>query len=164
MASVFLGLGSNIEPAAHLRLAIRELRDRFGELELSPVYRNAPVGFEGEDFLNMVVRLRTSLGPRQLVAELEDIHRLAGRRRDRESVGPRELDIDLLLYDRAVVDEPDLELPRRDVLEYDFVLRPLADLAPDYRHPLTERRLSEHWQEHAAGGQRLHREQMDFCG
>ena len=120
---------------------------RFGEVGLSSVYSSKPAGFDGDDFLNLVARVECDLAPAEIVAELEQIHSLAGRRRDNGRVLSRTLDIDLLMYDQLVMDSPALRLPRADVLEYSFVLRPLAELAPDCRHPQTGRRLSEHWRE-----------------
>lgn len=162
MATVYLGLGSNIEAARHLRLAVTELERRFAGVRTSAVYRNAPVGFEGEDFLNLVAKAETDLPPAALVGELEEIHELAGRMR-RDGFASRELDIDLLLYDRIVLPRgSDLEIPRSDVLTRDFVLRPLSELAPDYVHPLTGRRLADHWAELAPGGRRMHRESIEL--
>jgi 2-amino-4-hydroxy-6-hydroxymethyldihydropteridine diphosphokinase len=139
----YLGIGSNIDAEANLRLAVRELRRRFGDLELSSIYRSRPVGFEGSDFLNAVVGLDTCLSPQQIVGVLEEIHALAGRGRGERKLVSRTLDIDLLLYDRLVLEKP--RLPRDDVLIYNFVLRPLAELVPDFVHPLTGRRLADHW-------------------
>ena len=78
-----------------------------------------------------------------------ELHEAAGRRRGPDKFVARTLDIDLLLYDELVVDEAPFRLPRQDVLLYSFVLKPLAEIAPDYRHPVTGRKLSEHWQEFA---------------
>ena len=158
MATLYLGLGSNIAPVRHLRLALAELKRRFLVEQTSSVYRNAPVGFEGEDFLNLVVKAKTELPPAEVVRELEEIHQLAKRVR-REGFASRELDIDLLLYDRLVLAPgADIEIPRSDVLAYDFVLRPLSELAPDYVHPLTGRRLADHWAGFAS--RPMHRESI----
>lgn len=145
MAKVYLGLGSNIGPEENLRRGIRELRQRFGDLELSDVYQSAAVGFEGDDFLNLVVGMETHDSPLAINEQIEEIHRIAGRRRGEKKNSSRPLDIDLLLYDDLVVDEPPLRLPRSDILEYSFVLRPFAELAPDLVHPHTGRTLAEHW-------------------
>lgn len=147
MTQVFLGIGSNIEPERHLELAVGELRRRFGEVALSPVYRGPAIGFDGPDFLNLVARVRTQRSPRAVLDEIGGIHRLAKRERSGERFCSRTLDIDLLLYDGLIVSGPEIELPRPDVLEYAFVLRPLADIAPDFVHPLTGRTLSGHWRE-----------------
>lgn len=162
MATIYLGLGSNIQPVRHLRLAVGELRRRFLAVETSAAYRNAPVGFKGEDFLNLVVKAETGLPPEEIVVAIEEIHVLAGRRR-RDGFAARELDIDLLLYDRLVLERTaEIELPRRDVLIYDFVLRPLSELAPDYVHPLTGRRLADHWSEFAPAERNMQRASLDL--
>ena len=147
MTRVYLGLGSNIEAERNLRLAIGELRRRFGELDLSPVYRSPPIGFDGGDFLNAVVGLNTNRPPEEVLRQLEEIHIIAGRRRDGQRLVSRTLDIDLLLYGQLVIDRPGLRLPRGDVLEYGFVLRPLAELTPDTVHPVTGRSIAEHWRD-----------------
>jgi 2-amino-4-hydroxy-6-hydroxymethyldihydropteridine diphosphokinase len=155
MARVYLGIGSNIDPEENLRLGIRELGRVFGEIELSAVYASAAVGFEGADFLNMVVGLQSDDSPRAIQDRVELIHDLAGRERGVGKYSSRPLDIDLLLYDDQVVDEPALKLPRCDVLEYSFVLRPLAELDPDLVHPQTGKTMIEHWQGFDAGSHPL---------
>lgn len=145
MTRIYLGLGSNIDPEANLRLAVRELRRRFGHLDLSTVYRNAAVGFDGPDFHNLVVGFDSDDTPQAINAAIEAIHGLAGRTRGGAKFSSRPLDIDLLLYGDRVIDEPPLRIPRRDVLEYSFVLGPLAELAPDFVHPVSGKTLREHW-------------------
>jgi len=146
MVTVFLGLGSNIDARSNLRLAVSELRERFGELIVSPVYQSRALGFDGDDFLNMVVGLETDMSPHDLLDCFESIHALAGRVRGPDRYTSRPLDIDLLLFGDLVDCEPPLRLPRRDVLAHNFVLRPLSEIAPDLVHPATQRTISEHWQ------------------
>ncbi|WP_405227575.1 2-amino-4-hydroxy-6-hydroxymethyldihydropteridine diphosphokinase [Lentisalinibacter sediminis] len=161
MARVFVSVGSNIRPEENLRLACAELERRFGDLDLSSVYRNPPVGFDGEDFLNLVAGFDTEGDPEEVIAELEQIHRLAGRQRGAERYGPRTLDLDLLLYDDLVTEGPPLTLPRDDVLKYDFVLGPLAELVPDLVHPVDGRRLADLWEAFEDGDRRLTVEDVD---
>lgn len=141
MPRVYLGLGSNIDAERNLALGLSELESRYGTLERSPVYRNAAIGFEGEDFLNMVVGLDSEAGVDEIVSELEIIHDLAGRNRGEQRYASRTLDIDLLLYGDLQTDG----LPREDILKYGFVLKPLADIAPGRLHPETGRSFAEHW-------------------
>ncbi|MEM9334819.1 MAG: 2-amino-4-hydroxy-6-hydroxymethyldihydropteridine diphosphokinase [Pseudomonadota bacterium] len=143
---MYFGLGSNVDPLPNIRLGIRELERRFGTLDLSPTYRGAAVGFEGDDFLNLVAGCDSALSPAQVVEQIEEIHQVAGRQRDTEKFNARTLDIDLLLYGDLVTDEP-TRLPRQDVLEFAFVLKPMVDIVPDLRHPETGRTLREHWSE-----------------
>jgi 2-amino-4-hydroxy-6-hydroxymethyldihydropteridine diphosphokinase len=155
MAIVFAGLGSNIDPEDNLHLGVRELRARYGDLQLSAVYRSKSVGFDGDDFLNLVASFETEASPASICKEIECIHELAGRDRDDGKWSARPLDIDLLLYDDLVLDEKPVRLPRNDVLEYSFVLRPLAELAPNLRHPVTGKTMHEHWQEFDAASHPL---------
>ena len=145
MATVYVGLGSNIDPEQNLEFGIAELRRRYGEVDVSAVYRSAAVGFEGEDFLNLVGRFESESEPVEICQAISAIHKLVGRDRRGGKWESRPLDIDLLLYNDRVMEEP--RVPRGDVLEYSFVLRPLAELAPDLRHPETGRTMLEHWQE-----------------
>jgi len=143
---VYLGVGSNIDAEANLRLGIRELRARYGELTISPVYRNKSVGFDGDDFLNLVVAFDTQDSVEQVADHIAQIHRLAGRVRGEARFASRSLDIDVLLYGRKVSEGPPAVLPRPDVLQYSFVLKPLADIAPDAIHPETGASFARHWQ------------------
>ncbi len=147
MATIYLGLGSNIDAEDNLGLAVRELRERYGDLETSAVYRSAAVGFVGDDFLNLVVRLWSDDTPLEICEEIERLHNLSGRVRSSEKWASRPLDIDLLLYNDRVIDERPVRVPRSDILEYSFVLRPLAELAPDLVHPVTGKTMLRHWQE-----------------
>ena len=147
MSTVYLGLGSNMRPEENLSLGVRELRRKYGELDVSSVYRSAAFGFKGDDFLNLVVGLQSDQTPTEIVDEIERLHNLAGRERGSKKWGPRPLDIDLLLYNDLVIDERPVRVPRNDVLEYSFVLRPLAELAPNLVHPVTGKTMLTHWQE-----------------
>jgi 2-amino-4-hydroxy-6-hydroxymethyldihydropteridine diphosphokinase len=155
VAVVYLGLGSNIDAEKNLRLAVAELRSLFGEVTVSPVYRSAALGFEGPDFLNLVVALEVEMSPFELIEQIERIHAMAGRKRGPDRYSSRPLDIDLLLYGNTVDPEPPLRLPRRDILEHSFVLRPLADIAPDAVHPVTGRTIGDHWRDVDRGSHAL---------
>ena len=154
--SVFVSLGSNIEPLRHARMAVKKLRQRFGPLRVSSVYRNRAAGFEGEDFLNLVVGFTTTESPEAVVAELEKLHAEAGRVRGADRFAPRTLDLDLLIYGDRVIDE--LQVPRKDIKEYSFVLGPLAEIAPDLRHPVTGESMAELWNRFDQGRHPLHKE------
>ena len=127
----FVGLGSNVgERLENLRRAVAELRSEVDVVRVSSVYDTDPVGPPQADFLNAVVEIRTALGARELLALLKAIEARLGRS-EGERWGPREIDLDLLLYGDAEVDEPDLRIPHPQMWERAFVLVPLAEIAPE---------------------------------
>ncbi|HKU13873.1 MAG TPA: 2-amino-4-hydroxy-6-hydroxymethyldihydropteridine diphosphokinase [Steroidobacteraceae bacterium] len=145
MADVYVAAGSNIEPEKNLAHALDELEQTFGELAVSPAYRNPAVGFSGEDFINLVIGFRTEQSAAQVKRTLERIETLCGRPRDAPKWAPRAMDLDMLVYDQLVSDEPGLVLPRPDLLRRAYMLKPLADLAPGLRHPTQQRTIAELW-------------------
>jgi len=155
MARVYVSLGSNIDPEKNLRLGVAALRQRHGAVRASAVYRSRAIGFDGDDFLNLVAVFESESSPQAICAQFEAIHNLAGRDRQSGKWESRPLDIDLLLYNDLIMDERPVRIPRSDILEYSFVLRPLAELAPDLVHPVTGRTMLEHWQDFDASSHPL---------
>jgi 2-amino-4-hydroxy-6-hydroxymethyldihydropteridine diphosphokinase len=145
MARVYLSLGSNLEPHRYLRAALQELGARFGALAVSPAYRSKSVGFDGADFVNLAVGLDTELSPEALnewLHALEDRH---GRRRDVPRFSDRTLDLDIVLYDDLVRQgEGHLDIPRKE-LRHAFVLKPIADIAPQLVHPVSGQTMAALW-------------------
>ncbi len=153
MGIAYLSLGSNIEPEKHLRAAVAELRERFDDVLLSPVYRTPAVGFEGADFLNAAARIQTELSPQELDAWLHALEDRHARDRSGPRFSSRTLDVDLLLYDdRVLRGAGHLELPRPELATQAFVLKPMADIAPDVAHPTLGRTIGELWVEMRANG------------
>jgi 2-amino-4-hydroxy-6-hydroxymethyldihydropteridine diphosphokinase len=150
-----LSLGSNISPQKQIVSAIAALKGRFGELIISPVYESEAVGFNGDNFLNLVVGIETDLPPQELLALLREIEEGHGRLRGAEKFSPRTLDIDLLTYGEQVISEDNLQIPRDEILRYAFVLKPLSDVAARERHPLTGKTYGELWQSFDRGEQSL---------
>lgn len=145
MSTAYLGLGSNVDARANIAAGIAALRAAFGEVVLSPVYQAPAVGFAGNDFINLVARVQTEMGPlelRQFLHDLEDRH---GRDRGQPKYSDRTLDIDILLYDDLYLVGPVLEVPRDEILTAAHVLRPLSDLAPELLHPACRRSMAELW-------------------
>jgi 2-amino-4-hydroxy-6-hydroxymethyldihydropteridine diphosphokinase len=161
MARAYLSLGSNLEPERHLAAALAELEARFGALTVSPVYRSRSEGFEGPDFLNLAVVLDTDLAPVALDAWLHELEARHGRRRDVPRYSSRTLDVDIVLYDDLVLDGPgNLRIPRPE-LRHAFVLRPLADIAPELEVPGTGTTLGELWREFPADREPLEPARLD---
>lgn len=155
MSKAYLSLGSNLDAQANLRSAIAALRARFGTVLLSPVYRTRAVGFDGDDFLNAAAVIDSDLDPFALndwLHALEDAH---GRDRRGPRFGDRTLDIDIVLFDDLMLEgRGNLQLPRPE-LRHAFVLKPLADIAPDVVVPADGRSLATLWLAHPDHGSPL---------
>lgn len=137
---VFVGLGSNVgNRMGYVRLALRNLSrlEHTRLVRVSPIYETSPVGPRQRTFLNAVAELRSALSPEDLLARLQEIERVLGRRR-RRLWGPREIDLDLLIFGRHRRNGA-LRLPHPRWKERKFVLWPLSDLAPRFRDPLSGR-------------------------
>lgn len=156
--TVFVSIGTNVAPEHHVGIALRELRQRFGPLRASGVYRNAPEGFEGPDFLNLVVSFETTEPPRAVLEALESLHAKAGRVRGASAFASRTLDLDLLLYGERII--PELRIPRPEIATYSFVLGPLAELAPALCHPVTGETMADLWARFDRGRHPLQRVEL----
>lgn len=133
MPDVFIGLGSNLgERENNCEEAIRLIDEaRMEVITRSSMYETEPWGVEDQPpFINMVIRVSTDLEPSSLLSELKSIEKKMGRQ-DSYKWGPRVIDLDILLYDDITVDKPDLKIPHPHMFERDFVLKPLAEIAPE---------------------------------
>src|SRR5690606_11032591 len=134
MARAYIGLGSNLDdPLAQVQRALERLA-QLPDTQLigqSRLYRSAPVGPEGQpDYINAVACLNTTLAPETLLDQLQHLEHQQGRVRSLRW-GPRTLDLDILLYDALVLQTPRLTLPHPEMINRNFVLHPLSELAPD---------------------------------
>ena len=141
---VYLSLGSNLgDRAANLRTAIERLGTLGKVLAVSSFYETEPVEFAAQPwFLNCAVELDTAKMPKQLLAGILDIERKMGRRRVQKK-GPRTVDIDILLFGNSVIKMQGLTIPHPALHERRFVLEPLAEIAPEARHPVFKRTVRE---------------------
>lgn len=134
--NAFIACGSNIDPRANLPRAMARLDGVVERLRTSPTYLTSPWGIaEQPPYLNLVVGVRTAAAPHALLGDLKAIERALGRTRT-VRYGPRPIDLDILLYDGLVVDDPGLTIPHPGLTERDFMLVPLLDIAPDLTHPV----------------------------
>jgi 2-amino-4-hydroxy-6-hydroxymethyldihydropteridine diphosphokinase len=146
-----IALGSNLasewgDPAASIAEAVRRLDETGNVLALSSTYQTAPVGYTNQpNFTNAALLLETDLEPLDLIRALLEIERAMGR--DRSAAvppkGPRIIDLDLLLVDSIVLNTPELTLPHPAMAERRFVLEPLAEIAPNMRHPASGKTVRE---------------------
>ena len=158
---VFVAAGSNVEPRAHLRRALAALRGLYPDLEVSPAYANPAVGFEGDDFVNLVVGFTTDGPLESLIELLRGVETLCGRPRDAPKWAPRSMDLDILLVGEVVGSYPGVVLPRPDLLRRASMLGPLADLAPGLVHPTAGRTIGELWRAFDAAGHVLRPVSLD---
>lgn len=147
MPKVYVAIGGNVDPESWLPVAARELRRRFPGLRCSACYRNPAFGFSGADFYNAVAGFDTEAAPVDVLAGLYEVEALCGRRRDDPKWASRVMDIDLLLYGDTVEETAAYRVPRPDLLRRCYMLRPLAEIAPELRHPVSGRTMADHWQE-----------------
>lgn len=147
MSTAYLGLGSNVDAPANIAAGISELQEKFGPVRLSPIYRTAAVGFDGNPFINLAAAIETELQPLELKQFLNDLEDRHGRLRNVAKFSDRTLDIDILLYDDLYLMSPALEIPRREIMTFAHVLKPLADLAPELEHPVFHKKMSDIWKE-----------------
>lgn len=136
---IFLSLGSNLgNKLNHLQEAVFRLGEKVGEvIQISPVYRTPAWGFEADSFLNACISLKTTKKPLEILSDILSIEASMGRTRKQESgYESRIIDIDLLYYGNLVRNAPELVLPHPRMHERRFVLRPLADIAPQWYHPV----------------------------
>lgn len=155
MAQVFLSLGSNIDRAKHIRAGLDALAKAFGDLNVSTVFESEAVGFEGENFYNLVVGMHTDLPVGQLASRLREIEDANGRVRGGAKFSARTLDIDILTYDDLAGEFDGVKLPRGEIVKNAFVLQPLAELVPAQRHPLTGETFAEMWEHYDKDKQKL---------
>jgi len=135
-----LGLGSNIDPYAHMGQAVARIAERYPGARVSPLYLTAAVGFDGADFLNAAMAIQPGTGVAELAAWLRALEDELGRRRDAPRFSDRPIDVDLVAFGSRVRELPPV-LPRPDLAQEAFTLRPCADIAPGYVHPLLGRTL-----------------------
>jgi 2-amino-4-hydroxy-6-hydroxymethyldihydropteridine diphosphokinase len=162
MALVTVSVGSNINREHNVRLALQALRDQYGEIRISPVYETEAVGFDGDDFLNLVVAFNSDQPPDGITVKLKNIEDCIGRDRQQPRFSARMIDLDLLTYDDLVCHDEDIQLPREEILKHAFVLKPLSDLIPEERHPLAGKTYLQLWNEMRNHAERIEEIELEI--
>lgn len=152
MPEVFVAAGSNIRPREHLRKALGLMRATWPGLRVSRAYANKAVGFEGDDFVNLVVAFHTGESLAAVLEKLHAIEAACGRAREAAKWAPRSMDLDVLLYGDVVGEFPGAVLPRKDLLRRPYMLGPMAEIGPEVVHPTAGRRIGELWAEFDSAG------------
>mgnify|MGYP000347167646 FL=1 len=145
MATVYVSIGSNIDKEKNIKNCLQELALNFSDLLLSPIYESESVGFEGDNFFNLVARFTTDLTVGELNQRLKAIEDNHGRERSGPKFSGRTLDIDILTYDNLVGDIDGVQLPRDEITKNAFVLLPMADIAGNELHPELQVSYSRLW-------------------
>jgi 2-amino-4-hydroxy-6-hydroxymethyldihydropteridine diphosphokinase len=161
-ARVYVSLGSNSDREARICQAVSALREQFGAIELSPVYDSAAVGFDGSDFLNLVAGVDTNLEVEAVAVMFRAIEDQLGRDRTQPKFASRPIDLDILTYDNLILEVPGIRIPRPEILENAFVLKPLQDIAPQSLHPVNGQSYAELWQRMEPSAPRLDLFPLDF--
>lgn len=141
---VYIALGSNLgDRKKLLKDALEEIQD-FASLEKqSRIIETEPIGYKNQPkFLNMVAEISTDLSPIELIFRLQEIEHKMGRKREIEN-GPRTIDLDILLYNDKIVNQPNLQIPHPRMHQREFVLAPLAEIAPEAKHPKLHKTISQ---------------------
>jgi 2-amino-4-hydroxy-6-hydroxymethyldihydropteridine diphosphokinase len=155
VTAVFVAAGSNVEPVANLRRALGELARRYPRLRCSRAYRNRAVGFEGDDFVNLVLTFDTDDDVHEVIDHLRAAEAACGRAPNAPKWAPRAMDLDMLLYGALVCEEPGLVLPRPDLVRRAYMLGPMAEIAPGRVHPVLGATMADLWSAFDRGAHEL---------
>lgn len=164
MSVAYVAAGSNVRPRASLAAALHLLARDFPGLRASRAFSNPAVGFEGDDFVNLVVAFPTDLPTQALLERLKAVERACGRPPAAPKWGPRTLDLDLLLHGDTVGRVAGKTLPHPDLLTRAWVLGPLAELAPELVHPVSGERMDELWRRFDRGAHPLTPVTLEVAG
>lgn len=164
MTRVYLSLGSNIEREHHISAGLDELADQFGEVIISSVFESEAVGFSGSNFFNLATGIDTQMSIGELSDTLKAIEARHGRKRQGPKFSSRTLDIDILSYDDFVGEQAGVKLPRSEITKNAFVLWPLAEIAPNEKHPVLNQSYASLWRTYDKSKQALWRVEFQWRG
>jgi 2-amino-4-hydroxy-6-hydroxymethyldihydropteridine diphosphokinase len=150
-STVYISIGTNIEPRnEHIKKAVKHMENLGSQLKISSVYETEPLGFKAETkFYNAVLQMQTTLSPLLLLEALLHIEETMGRKRNTTNNGyqSREIDLDIIAFDRQVIISNQLNIPHPEFRKRKFVLVPFNEIAPDWVDPLTQKKISQLLQE-----------------
>jgi 2-amino-4-hydroxy-6-hydroxymethyldihydropteridine diphosphokinase len=147
MTAVYVAAGSNVEPERNLARACEQMVRQWPDARFSRAYRNVAVGFEGPDFINLVVGFTTQEPLSEVLAQLHAIETACGRPRNAPKWASRTMDLDILLYGDLIEKTAQYTVPRPDLIRRPFMLGPMAEIAPDVVHPIAKKTIADLWRE-----------------
>jgi len=158
MAQIYISLGSNIEREHYIKQGLfsiaKEFDLPFKQLTLSSLFECEAIGFDGPIFYNMVIGIECPHSVEQVASILRAIEFSHGRDHNAKKFSPRTLDLDLLLYDNLIIEQP-AQLPRDEITRNAFVLWPLSQIAPNLSHPILKQNYQTLWQNYNKSSQQL---------
>ena len=146
MPTAYISIGSNINKEINIPSSLKALQSVFGDLVISKTYETEPICFEGDSFFNLVVGFQSGLPAKEVAKLLRQIELEHGRTREAQKFSSRTLDLDLILYGDQVISDGRLQIPRDEIERYAFVLEPLAEIAPNEKHPVNGQTYHTLWQ------------------
>jgi 2-amino-4-hydroxy-6-hydroxymethyldihydropteridine diphosphokinase len=162
MPTGFISIGSNIDKEIHIPSSLNALKKQFGKLVISSLYVTEAVGFDGDDFHNLIVQFDSILKAKAVAKTLRQIELDHGRTRDSRKYAARTLDLDLILFGDLIISDGRLQIPRDEIEHYAFVLEPLAEIAPDFLHPISHKSYLQLWDEYDKSNLKQHKQPADF--
>ena len=162
MPDIYISIGSNIDREKNIQHAVNLLVATFSNITCSKVYESEAVGFDGDAFYNLVVKINTGESLKAVLQILKKIELECGRTENnsKKRFAPRTIDLDLLLYGNKIIHNEHIDIPRMDITEYAFVLLPLSELAPELLHPELKISMGDLWQRFA--GDKNKQKQISF--
>ena len=148
MPTGFISIGSNIDKDIHIPSSLNSIKKLFGKIICSSLFETEAVGFEGENFHNLIVQFDSPLDAQDIAKRLKQIEHEHGRTRDDRKYAARTLDLDLILHGDLILDANNLQIPRDEIERYAFVLEPLAEIAPCFLHPVSHKSYAQLWDEY----------------
>ena len=141
----YVSIGSNIDKDKYIPASLDALKKHFGTLTISSIYESEAIGFKGDTFYNLIVGFKSALDVKETAKTLRQIELDNGRTSDSQKFSSRTLDLDLILYDDMIINDGKLQIPRDEIEKYAFVLEPLAEIAPDLKHPISRLSYENIW-------------------
>ena len=155
MTAVYVAAGSNVEPERNLARACAEIAASWPDARFSRGFRNVAVGFDGTDFINLVVGFSPGQTIEAVITRLREIETICGRPRNAPKWASRAMDLDVLLFGDRIERTAEYTLPRPDLLKRPYMLGPMAEIAPEVMHPTANKSVGELWKEFDRGGHEM---------